>query len=349
MPYSVAQSDRCPASRPWAVTKDSDGQLMGCHATKADAQKQVAALHASEESNVNSTLASIDPRSMHRLCYRSVEFRAAGEPGDGRTLEGYAAVFNQPTRIQSFEGDFDEVIRRGAFRKTLTERTPVMQFDHGNDKRTGSTPIGAIQELHEDDYGLFVRARLFDNELVEPIRQAVEGGAIRGMSFKFRVVRDNWLDSAGERIAPDELADMLADGEPVTREIREVELFELGPVVFPAYQQTSVGVRSVFDPGQVALRGVIAQFGLDSRCIKRHLSIFDEDARRALAEEIADSFPELLDVINARAKAGEPEPIETSPEPEQPTRGREAEPVASHSERIRETADWYLPVSNKII
>lgn len=163
-----------------------------------------------------------------RLCMRAVEFRAS-EAGDGRTLEGYAAVFDTPTRIDSWEGKFDETIARGAFNRTINARTPVLQFDHGHDLRTGSVPIGAIETLKEDKTGLFVRAQLFDNDVVEPIRQAIEGGAIDGMSFRFRVVRDEWDES----------------GDIPTRTIREVELFELGPVVFPAYEATSVGVRSI--------------------------------------------------------------------------------------------------------
>lgn len=163
-----------------------------------------------------------------RLCLRAVEFRAS-ESDDGRTLEGYAAVFDTPTRIDSWEGKFDETIAKGAFKRTINARTPVLQFDHGHDLRTGSVPIGAIETLKEDATGLFVRARLFDNDVVEPIRQAIEGGAIDGMSFRFRVVRDEWDES----------------GDIPTRTIREVELFELGPVVFPAYEATSVGVRSI--------------------------------------------------------------------------------------------------------
>lgn len=48
MPYHVGQSGRCPAGKPWAVIKDSDGQVMGCHATQAEAQQQLAALYAAE-------------------------------------------------------------------------------------------------------------------------------------------------------------------------------------------------------------------------------------------------------------------------------------------------------------
>lgn len=190
-----------------------------------------------------------------RLCYRAVEFRA--EPGDGHTLEGYAAVFDTPTRIDSWEGNFDEVIARGAFKRTIGARRPVLQFDHGRDVRTGSVPIGAIEDIHEDTQGLFVRARLFDNDVVEPIRQAIAGGAIDGMSFRFRVNDDRWTRR---------------EGDVDLRTIREVEMFELGPVVFPAYAATTVGVRSL-------------------------LAGLDEDLRaeliRELAAELRQQLPEL--------------------------------------------------------
>ena len=183
------------------------------------------------------------------ICLRAVEFRATSDTGDGRTLEGYAAVFDTPARIQSWEGEFDEEIVRGAFRKTIKARTPVLQFDHGRDMRTGSVPIGAIDELTEDDEGLFVRAPLFDNDVVEPIRQAIAGSAISGMSIRFSVSREKWTDSDGKKIKDDELAKLLwepGDRGPLKRSILEIDpLYELGPVVFPAYDSTSVGVRSL--------------------------------------------------------------------------------------------------------
>jgi len=148
---------------------------------------------------------------------------------DGLTLEGYAAVFGEVTRIDSWEGKFDEVIAPGAFSKTIQERKPVLQFDHGRDSATGSVPIGGIEELREDRHGLFVRGRLHDNARVEPIRQAIASGAIDGMSFRFRVILEEWDES----------------GDIPVRTIKEVELFELGPVVFPAYASTTVGVRSL--------------------------------------------------------------------------------------------------------
>jgi HK97 family phage prohead protease len=162
---------------------------------------------------------------------RSVPFHLerADDDNDGLTLEGYAAVFDSVTRIDSWEGTFDETIKRGAFAKTLKERTPVLQFDHGHHPLVGSIPIGAITRATEDDHGVYVKARLHDNWLTQPVRDAIASGAIDGMSFRFSVVRDSWTERSGD--------------VPL-REVVELKSPELGPVVFPAYQATSVGVRS---------------------------------------------------------------------------------------------------------
>lgn len=152
------------------------------------------------------------------------------EPGDdGLTIEGYAAVFDQWTEIHGeFSGPFMERIAPGAFSKTLSERMPVMQFDHGTHPLVGSIPIGVPTQMYEDERGLFVRGRLHDNWLIEPVRDAIRDGSISGMSFRFSVPRgkDKWEDNNKRRT------------------IHEVRLFELGPVVFPAYAGTAVGVRS---------------------------------------------------------------------------------------------------------
>lgn len=187
---------------------------------------------------------------MRRLCTRSTDFTT--ESSDGRSLDGYAAVFDQDTVIDSWmEGRFRERITKGAFKKTLRERSPIMQYNHGNDSRVGTVPIGVYERITEDDNGLHVEGRLFENDNVEPVREAIAGGAITGMSFKFRVVRDEWRDAAGKLIKDQsKLYNMLygessgSDDELPTRTIKEVQLFEAGPVSTPAYAGTSVGVRS---------------------------------------------------------------------------------------------------------
>jgi HK97 family phage prohead protease len=182
---------------------------------------------------------------------RSVPFqlmRAEGDAeGDGRTLSGYAALFGQPTEINSWEGAFTETIRKGAFKKTIREQTPVMQFDHGRHPLIGSIPIGAISDLREDDQGLYVEGRITDNWLMQPVRDAIAEQSVNGMSFRFEVVREEWRDVNGKLVKPEEVYDLLwmpGDRGPLQRELIELKCRELGPVVFPAYAGTSVSVRA---------------------------------------------------------------------------------------------------------
>lgn len=164
---------------------------------------------------------------------RSVDFELRNRGDDGYTLEGYAAVFNTRTLIDSFEGRFEEQIAPGAFKKTLSERAGkvVLQFDHGQHPLVGSIPLGRIDVLREDERGLLVRARLSKNWMVEPVRDAIAAGAISGMSFRFQVMAEKWDD----------------DGPVPLRTITELKLYEVGPVVFPAYEDTVVGVRALAD------------------------------------------------------------------------------------------------------
>src|SRR5215831_3412117 len=51
--HKVLNSSQCSSDQPWAVVKDSDGSLAGCHASEADADKQLAALYANEANMTN--------------------------------------------------------------------------------------------------------------------------------------------------------------------------------------------------------------------------------------------------------------------------------------------------------
>jgi HK97 family phage prohead protease len=141
-------------------------------------------------------------------------------------------VFGETIRVwDPWDGEYDERFAAGAFTKTLRERTPYMMFNHGRHPLVGSLPIGTYTELAEDRRGLFVRGTLGDNWLVQPVRDAIASGAVSGMSIMFEPMKDTRDDSG--------------DFPLITR--TEVKLLEAGPVVFPAYESTSVGVRSVLD------------------------------------------------------------------------------------------------------
>lgn len=163
---------------------------------------------------------------------RQVTFRNVDT--DGTTLEGIATPFNEETIIDSWwEGKFREVMRKGAFAQTITEDRQIIQFDHGlNFTEPGEKPIGAIDLLEERDEGLFIRATLRDTWDVAPVRDAIANGSVSGMSIAFRV-REERITAADEDSSELDL-----------REIINVQLFEAGPVTWPAYPTTSVELVS---------------------------------------------------------------------------------------------------------
>jgi HK97 family phage prohead protease len=253
---------------------------------------------------------------------RSVPFDLvrADEEGDGLTLEGYGAVFDTPTRIDSWEGTFDESISRGAFKKSLRERTPRMQFDHGRHPLIGSLPIGRYDVAEEDTRGLHVVGRITDNWLMQPVRDAIAEGSVDGMSFRFSVVREEWRDKKGEVINADELVQLLwnpGNRGPLQRTLKEVKVPEVGPVVWPAYEETSVGVRStvtidlgrLHDPDQ---RATLAR------------AVFLADAAEGSANDDPDAPPPGGHPSGAERTTDAPPLNENSPgqHPSTPSRGQ---------------------------
>jgi HK97 family phage prohead protease len=214
---------------------------------------------------------------------RSYEFRMEPTGDDGLTLEGYAAVFNDWTTINDRSGSFQEQVAPGAFKRSLGMRSPVIQFDHGQHPLIGSMPLGRITKIEEDTRGLFVRAKMHDNWLIEPVRDAIREQSIDGMSFRFSVIDEDYE---------------VRDGVEY-RTITEAALYEVGPVVFPAYPSTSVSVRS----RQVAE------------------ALIDEDVRRELAVLFQMDTDQLRDVAGSPVPDPDPSDEDTREVTETPAEG----------------------------
>ena len=194
---------------------------------------------------------------------RTTPFALANpDDDDGLTLDGYAAVFNRKTIIDSWEGRFWEQVAPGAMKKSFRENPPRVQFDHGRHPLIGSIPIGApvagfpreeVDAALAPEGGAHIVARLHDNWLIQPVRDAIASESVNGMSFRFGVVTEVWHDASGKQIRDEQvLHDLLRrswledvpDEELLVRTLKEIRVPELGPVVWPAYAETSVGVRS---------------------------------------------------------------------------------------------------------
>jgi HK97 family phage prohead protease len=176
-----------------------------------------------------------------RAVMPGVELRDAGDEGDGNTLFGHFARFNEWTEINSmWEGRFMERFAPGAFKKTIRETGDSgmrVLFQHGQDPQIGDKPIAAISDLREDDEGAYYEARLFDG--LPPL--IMDGLRARqyGASFRFGVLREQLDQDPG-------VSDYNPLGLP-ERTVKEARVPEFGPVTFPAYANASAGVRSLTD------------------------------------------------------------------------------------------------------
>ena len=175
------------------------------------------------------TLHRDDLIRMVELPAAEVEFRAETEGPTLGTLQGYAAVFDSDTLIDSWEGRFVERMSHGAFKKTLKDRGDKIKvlFNHGFDPSIGDKPLGKPRVMEERAQGLWVEVPLDDTTYNRDLVASLRSGALDGMSIRFSVTREDVDDKA----------------EPPVRTVREAKLYEFGPVTFPAYEATTAGVR----------------------------------------------------------------------------------------------------------
>jgi HK97 family phage prohead protease len=151
-----------------------------------------------------------------------VEVRAEN---DKRTLTGYAAVFNSPTDIGGY---FTEQIAPGAFDSAMNADVRAL-VDHDSGRVIGRTKSGTLR-LSQDSRGLKVEVDVPDTSDGNDLWTLVERGDISGMSFGFRVTKQEWDDT---------------DPDNPKRTIQAVDLFEVSAVAFPAYDDTTLAARSL--------------------------------------------------------------------------------------------------------
>jgi hypothetical protein len=180
-----------------------------------------------------------------------------------------------PRRVHARGLRGTETIARGAFKKALQERTPVVQFDHGTHPIYGSLPIASIKAMREDTHGLYVKARMFKDPVFAALREAISEGAISGMSFRFQVTKEDW------------------DDQRSLRTVKEVRLFEFGPVVFPAYQGTTVALRSMLATLPDDERAtVLGEFGVEPDAQVRTTQLSEDDTPLVDAEPSEEVEPD---------------------------------------------------------
>jgi len=151
------------------------------------------------------------------------EVKAVGDKKG--TFEAVVSVFGN---VDSYG---DRMVK-GAFSRTLAEKgMPPIVWSH----EWQVPPIGSVESATETDEGLLIKGRLFtapddDHAVARQVYTAMKAGALKEFSFGYRTV---------------ESKDITEEGKSV-REIHDVDLFEVGPTLMGANDQTRlVGVKAM--------------------------------------------------------------------------------------------------------
>lgn len=187
---------------------------------------------------------------------RTIEYRTGGAPllrtrptveqrADGIVTDdapnvfvGQPIVYNARTLIGRLPWGWYEEIDPGVLGTQLTDADVTMLWNHNSGYPISRTSAGTLR-LTNTPTALEAESDL--NELKSYVRDLIANlndGTVKGMSFGFWVTEDEWSEI---EIGKD------PDGRPIRadlRRIKAIELIEISPVTFPAFEQTTAGLRA---------------------------------------------------------------------------------------------------------
>lgn len=225
----------------------------------------------------------------HSAC--SVEVR--GMTGAGAVVEGYATTFDSEYEVAGFR----EVVRPGAAKRTTKQGDIRALFNHDPNFPLGRSKAGTLQ-LWNDETGWGYRIAMPTNPMAQMVYEAIDRGDVTGSSFSFEVKKEKW--------------NYPKDGDEVRtplREILEFKAYDVGPVVFPANEATSVDIvrclRSIASDLHVDIDAHNAFTIPDLLELARAAEPGEDEAedREATTQDPAVDPPQALDATPA------PEPV----------------------------------------
>jgi HK97 family phage prohead protease len=180
-----------------------------------------------------SALAERYPAGLERRLVPARDLETRDSAGDGLfEFRGFAAVFDSPSEDL---GGFTEIIRRGAFKKVLGDDVRLL-VNHNPDLLLARTTSGTL-ELSEKPEGLFAVADVADTQTGRDLRVLIDRGDLSQMSFAFTVLEDEWDTDEDDNLI---------------RYINKARaLFDVSPVTYPAYPDTSIEAPRSLAPFEV--------------------------------------------------------------------------------------------------
>ena len=163
-------------------------------------------------------------REMRQLRTVGTKFETR-EDGENLSIEGYFAVFDSNYEIAP---GMSESIAPGAFSKTLSGDIRAL-INHDTTLVLGRTKANTLQ-LREDNHGLWGHIDINPNDTdAMNLYERVKRGDVDQCSFGFDILSEE--------------TDFRDDGS-VHWTIKEVELYEVSPCTFPAYEETNISARA---------------------------------------------------------------------------------------------------------
>lgn len=167
---------------------------------------------------------NIPQRTNRQMRTASTEFQTRDDNGN-LAIEGYFAVFNS---IYQIAPGLSESIAPGAFDNTLSGDIRAL-INHDTTLVLGRTKANTLQ-LRTDAHGLWGHIDINPNDTdAMNLYNRVQRGDVDQCSFGFNILNEE--------------TDFQEDGS-VHWTIKEVELFEVSPCTFPAYEETNIAART---------------------------------------------------------------------------------------------------------
>lgn len=163
-------------------------------------------------------------REKRQMRTASTEFATRDDNG-ALAIEGYFAVFNSNYEIAP---GLSESIAPGAFDNTLSGDIRAL-INHDTTLVLGRTKANTLQ-LRVDNHGLWGHIDINPNDTdAMNLYNRVQRGDVDQCSFGFDIISEE--------------TDFREDGS-IHWTIKEVELYEVSPCTFPAYEETNIAART---------------------------------------------------------------------------------------------------------
>jgi uncharacterized protein len=180
---------------------------------------------------------------------RSSVTREARGSGDGKSFRGLAAVFyraDNPDTEYWLWDDMVERIQPGAFDRAIKEAQDVRGlFDHNSSQLLGRVSSGTLRVSITSE-GL---AYEIDEDPRDPDHQRVAAKIDRddltGSSFAFIPRKTTWVEEKQD------------DRYLYIRNVEDVDLYDVGPVTWPAYEGTTAGRNAGQLRSELLRRGMV--------------------------------------------------------------------------------------------